>query len=499
MRSVGKLALNFKVTRLMSSHRRRAPTDNSADYFFLKIFLLLLADPLLPRSKADGIESRSLDAPCQEEAECKLGDPHSSCLQKMDDWGFCRCLPQYEKLVQPDFSICVKVRQTSTPHPSGSVVVGLSLGLSLLTILLCFTLKLFVKQPRRRHSGFAEQTSAPTIKLDGKELCNRESWSRSSTHSRVYSPGPPLTPTELRKMSLLSSLSVTVPLGQDFTFRSVSPSSSLPASSNLFPPGGEERSEGVERSVTIIPHMGGQESRRRSIADYAFPELHPDTALRKSSRNLLIYTRTSTDSSGRRKSVAVPLLPSSSSNATQRENGTPLVALERKGSVRERKGSVRCRKMSSTMESIQEQDSGRTSRKIRKTSAPPSLLADPSSGGHLASDRVLVPLEVRPAVRKLGVSGGRPDAGSRLSGGGKKVELTVKSGEEEEERCEGNGIPVTESQLPVNLVPPPRQRLQSTSNTTHQARSGGQPRRSASCRRTSKQELLQFLDLAIAH
>ena len=29
--------------------------------------------------------------------------------------------------------------------------MGLSLGLSLLTILLCFTLKLFVKQPRRRH------------------------------------------------------------------------------------------------------------------------------------------------------------------------------------------------------------------------------------------------------------------------------------------------------------------------------------------------------------
>ena len=25
--------------------------------------------------------------------------------------------------------------------------------------------------------------------------------------------------------------------------------------------GGEERSEGVERSVTIIPHLGGQESR----------------------------------------------------------------------------------------------------------------------------------------------------------------------------------------------------------------------------------------------
>jgi len=326
-------------------------------------------------------------------------------------------------------------------------------------------------------------------------------------------------------MSLLSSLSVTVPLGQDFTFRSVSPSSnSLPATSNLFPPGGEEKSAGVERSVTIIPHMGGQESRRKSIADYAFPELHPDTALKRSSRNLLIYTRTSTDSSGRRQSVAVPLLPSSSSkNATQRENGTALVALERKGSVRERKGSVRCRKMSSTMESIQEQDPGRTSKKIRKTSAPPSLLSDPYSGaGHLGGDQALAAMEVRPAVRKMGICGGqRPDASSRFSVG-KKAEVTLKSGEEEEEedeereRCElggggeENGNPVVaESQLPVNLVPPPslvsnlvpppRQRLQSTSNPTQQARSGGHHARSASCRRTSKQELLQFLDLAIAH
>ena len=98
-----------------------------------------------------------------------------------------------------------------------------------------------------------------------------------------------------------------------------------------------------------------------------------------------------------------------------------------------------------------------------------------------ASDRGLVPLEVRPAVRKVGISGGRPEAANRLSGGtvGKKAELTVKSGEEDEEeggmeRCEGracgeeNRNPVTESQLPVNLVPAPRQRLQSTSNATQQ-------------------------------
>ena len=98
-----------------------------------------------------------------------------------------------------------------------------------------------------------------------------------------------------------------------------------------------------------------------------------------------------------------------------------------------------------------------------------------------ASDRALVPLEVRPAVRKVGISGGRPgvDAGSRLSGDvvmGKKTELAVKSGEEEGgmrkagsgEEEKTNHQPVIESHLPVSLVSAPRQRLQSTSNTTQQ-------------------------------
>ena len=53
----------------------------------------------------------------------------------------------------------------------------------------------------------------------------RDVWSHSSSASdtRTYSPGPPLTPTELRKMSLLSSISVTIPLDQDFNVRAVSP------------------------------------------------------------------------------------------------------------------------------------------------------------------------------------------------------------------------------------------------------------------------------------
>ena len=52
----------------------------------------------------------------------------------------------------------------------------------------------------------------------------RDVWSYSSTASdtRTYSPGPPLTPMELRKMSLLSSISVTIPLDQDYNIRAVS-------------------------------------------------------------------------------------------------------------------------------------------------------------------------------------------------------------------------------------------------------------------------------------
>ena len=49
------------------------------------------------------------------------------------------------------------------------------------------------------------------------------STSSPNSESRTYSPGPVLTPDELRKMSLLSSLSVTIPLDQDFNVRAVSP------------------------------------------------------------------------------------------------------------------------------------------------------------------------------------------------------------------------------------------------------------------------------------
>ena len=100
-----------------------------------------------------------------------------------------------------------------------------------------------------------------------------------------------------------------------------------------------------------------------------------------------------------------------------------------------------------------------------------------------ASDRALAPLEVRPLVRKVGVSGGRPvlvdpAAATRLSGDNpslKKAELTLKSGEREDaEEDKGRPVeeektkPVIESQLTTVNLATPRQRLKSTSNSTQQ-------------------------------
>ena len=100
-----------------------------------------------------------------------------------------------------------------------------------------------------------------------------------------------------------------------------------------------------------------------------------------------------------------------------------------------------------------------------------------------ASDRALAPLEVRPAVRKMAVSGGRPVldlAASRLTSGDtsslQKAELTLKSGEKEKEEEEEEGRPgeeektnpVIESQLSTVNLATPRQRLRSTSNSTRQ-------------------------------
>ena len=115
--------------------------------------------------------------------------------------------------------------------------------------------------------------------------------------------------------------------------------------------------------------------------------------------------------------------------------------------------------MSSTMESIRETGSARSSRKIRKTSAPPGLAT--------ASSEVVE--VVRPLVRKMGVSGGRPlveNAPADLVPG------KVESGREENV-IEGGGAERDyeenkKAQPPGSNLAPSRQRLRSITHITNQ-------------------------------
>ena len=80
----------------------------------------------------------------------------------------------------------------------------------------------------------------PTILLDGKDMAGDiENCSRASSKSRIYTPGAPLTPDQVRRMSTLSTLSVTVQ-DKDFTVRPISPGNVGNSKDLLFEQGGEE-------------------------------------------------------------------------------------------------------------------------------------------------------------------------------------------------------------------------------------------------------------------
>eukprot|EP00090_Calanus_glacialis_P022336 TRINITY_DN34481_c0_g1_i3.p1 TRINITY_DN34481_c0_g1~~TRINITY_DN34481_c0_g1_i3.p1 ORF type:complete len:235 (+),score=75.91 TRINITY_DN34481_c0_g1_i3:22-705(+) len=137
-------------------------------------------------------------------------------------------------------------------------------------------------------------------------------------------------------MSLLSYLSVTIPLDQDYNVRAISPAGCRLSPEHILT-NSDSPCEQLEHSVTIIPKLES-DFRRKSVVDYAFPELHPEAELKIPSKNLLIYTQSGVDSSGRRHSVSIPLLPFSNA-----KSDTTILSIQRKGSVRKKK-----------MESIQE-------------------------------------------------------------------------------------------------------------------------------------------------
>jgi len=245
------------------------------------------------------LKAVSLDSPCHYNEECRHTDKNTVCLQVTSTSSYCRCGARYEKLVLSNKSECIETRVKTTTH-TVPTLAGLGIGLSVLTCFLCFTLRLFSKARIVESRGYGDASIPPTIMVEGKDVMgDTESCSRASSKSRIYTPGPPLTPTQVRRMSTLSTLSVTVQ-DKDFTVRPVSPA----AGSNdpLF----EQDDVEVEQQLTVIPRIGSL--RRKSLIDYAFPELHQKSTSPGVSNSLLILTRTKTDSQGRRHSVAVPLL-----------------------------------------------------------------------------------------------------------------------------------------------------------------------------------------------
>eukprot|EP00092_Neocalanus_flemingeri_P093547 GFUD01118900.1.p1 GENE.GFUD01118900.1~~GFUD01118900.1.p1 ORF type:complete len:155 (+),score=49.14 GFUD01118900.1:109-573(+) len=103
------------------------------------------------------------------------------------------------------------------------------------------------------------------------------------------------------------------------------------------------------------------------MVNYAFPELHPESK-HPPSKNLLIYTQSSVDSSGRRHSVSIPLLPSSTAKPD-----TTVLSIQRKGSGE--RGKVK------NMESIEE-----TSVKVSS-----DIFTEDTADNNVAMDCLTVP------------------------------------------------------------------------------------------------------------
>ena len=164
--------------------------------------------------------------------------------------------------------ICSAV-QAGSESDQLATLLGLGLGLTSLTALLCFTFKLFSKARTVETRGYGDASQPPQLMVEGVDVSQEvENCSRTSSKSRIYTPGPPLTPSQVRRMSELSSLSVTVQ-EKDFTVRPVSPGASVGGSLDLL----FERDEAVEHQLTIIPRVGSFK-RRKSLVNHAFPELH---------------------------------------------------------------------------------------------------------------------------------------------------------------------------------------------------------------------------------
>lgn len=240
---------------------------------------------------------------CNYSEQCQYYDTQSVCVETGPGRSQCGCSEGWRVRRREGGGgreICSAV-QAGSESDQLATLLGLGLGLTSLTALLCFTFKLFSKARTVETRGYGDASQPPQLMVEGVDVSQEvENCSRTSSKSRIYTPGPPLTPSQVRRMSELSSLSVTVQ-EKDFTVRPVSPGASVGGSLDLL----FERDEAVEHQLTIIPRVGSFK-RRKSLVNHAFPELHRKPT--GGSSSLVILTKTRTDGEGRRHSVAVPLL-----------------------------------------------------------------------------------------------------------------------------------------------------------------------------------------------
>ena len=80
-----------------------------------------------------------------------------------------------------------------------ATLLGLGLGLTALTALLCFTFRLFSKARNVETRGYGDASQPPQLLVEGVDVSQEvENCSRTSSKSRIYTPGPPLTPSQVR-------------------------------------------------------------------------------------------------------------------------------------------------------------------------------------------------------------------------------------------------------------------------------------------------------------
>lgn len=272
------------------------------------------------------VEPKNLYESCTYDQQCSSRNANSFCSELSSSQTQCSCRSGYQAEKAHEIPIRYEcIINTAGPLTETTVpaIVGLFITLTILAFLLCFMFKLFTQSRFARTRAYADANIPPTIVLEDRQI-DLEKQLYPLDDARVLKPSPSGShisnfssrrgsgnnnsnnssgsnggnqqqhPSQSRRSSNRSSFGDDKIQRNGFVITS-DPSFDVTADCE------------VEQHITIVPNPRAK--RRGSMADYAFPELHPRSTKKKEPDNLLILTRTKTDKHGRRHSVAVPLIP----------------------------------------------------------------------------------------------------------------------------------------------------------------------------------------------